>query len=282
MDRILELVHHLEPETAPPSAEVEARQREALLRSMGPAGGAPTRSRRRRPRHGGWFVALAGAAAVAVVVAMLVPGSSPSPRPPALAPGTSAVLTAITAALADTNHDIEEVQSTVSGAPPSATSWVDLANGACRTDTSLNGQRFSTLFDEHGRVVSVDYGKKEWWTLGSQGITCEPLTPRTIEDALTSGQYTVAGHTTIDGQPSLKLVSRTTSSGLHPMTKLTTLWVNATTYLPIQSTSTAHLTEQTIFAWLPATAANTAILDITVPPGFQQVAPPPRQVRPSP
>lgn len=280
MDPVVELVLQLEPDTAPPSVDLQARQREALLRSMAQAGHTRTPSRHWRPRHSGWFVALAGAAAAAVVVTILVPGSSPSRRPPAPAPATSAVLAAITTALTETSADIEQVQSTVSGAPLSTTSWVDLASGSCRTDTSVNGQLSLTLFDESGNAVIIDYGKKEWWTRGTEGVTCEPLlTPQIIEHALTTGQYTVAGHAVLDGQPSLKLVSTATSSGLHPMAKLAILWVNATTYLPIQSSSTGHLTEQTVFTWVPATATNTARLHIAVPAGFRQVAPPATHVK---
>jgi hypothetical protein len=275
MDRIDDLVQQLEPETAPPSADVQARQRDALLRSMARADEERTLPRHWRPRHKGWFVAISGAAAVAVVVAVLVVGSSSSPRPPAVTPGSSAVLAAITRALADTSDDIEEVQTTAPGAPVSTTSWVDLSTGACRVDTSLNGQPSLTLFVESGSAVVIDYGLQEWWTRSTEGLTCEPLTPQTIEQDVTTGQYTVAGHAIVDAQSSLKLVSMGPTTGLHPVAKLTTLWVNATTYLPIQSTSTGHLTAQTLFAWLPATAANTAILDMKVPSGFRMVVAPP-------
>lgn len=284
MDRIVELVRQLEPETAPPPADVRARQRAALLGSVVSVDERPAHPRRRRPPHRGWFVAIAGAAAAAVAGALLVAGShSPSrtsSKPPAVAPGTSAVLTAVTRALAGTGHDVEEVQSTVPGSPLATTAWVDLASGACRTDVSLNGQRISTLFDENGSAVSIDYGKRQWWTEGSRGVTCAPLTPQAIEQGMATGRYTVAGHTTLDGQPAIELVSTATSTGPHPVAMTTTLWVNATTYLPIQSTSTEHLTEHTVFTWLPATAANTSVLEVTEPPGFQQVAAPPPQVRP--
>ena len=157
----------------------------------------------------------------------------------------------------------------------SAASWVDLATGACHTDTSVAGRLVLTVFDEHGRVVIIDYGHRRWWTRASAGVTCHPLTPRVIEADLAAGRFTLAGHVTVDGQQSVKLVSTTTTSGLHPVAKLTTLWVNATTYLPIQLTSAGHLTERTLFSWRPATAASAAPLTIAVPAGFQHVAAPP-------
>lgn len=276
MDRIVDLVQQLEPEVVPPSVDVQARQRDALLRLIAPTREARTRRGRWRPRHKGWVVAIAGAAAVAVVAAILVSGSSSSPRAPAAAPGTSAVLTAITRVLASTSDDVEEVQSTAPGfVRLSATSWVDPATGACRTDTSVNGQPSLTLFVEHGRAVFIDYGLREVWTRATEGVTCEPLTPQAIEHDVTTANYTLAGHAIIDGQQLLKLVAMTTSSGLHPQTKLTTLWVNAATYLPVQSTSTGHVAEHTVFTWLPATSASTAVFDVVVPAGFRRVATPP-------
>lgn len=279
VDRIADLVQELEPETAPPPAGAQARQREGLLRAMASADEVRARPRHRRPRHAGRLVTLAGATAAAVVVATVARGPSPAARPPAPAPGTTTVLTAVATALSGTGHDVEEARSTASGSPLSATSWVDLATGACRVDTSLGGRRLLTLFDEAGRVVFVDYGRRVWWSGGSRGVTCQPLTPRAIGHDVAAGRYAVAGHTTVDGQPSEKLVATTTSSGLHPTTKLTTLWVSATTHLPIQSTAAGHLTELTVFQWVPATAGTTAVLDVTVPTGFRHVAPPPTQAR---
>ena len=276
MDPIVELVQQLEPDTEAPSESVEARQRDALLRSMVKADQTRTRpARGRPPRHKRWLVVIAAAAAAAVLAAILVSGSSSPPRPPA---ATSIVLTAVRRALVNTSRDIEEVHSTLLGVfELSTTSWVDLATGACRSDTSVNGKPSLTVFVEHGRAVFIDHGDREWWARAAGGVTCEPLTPQTIEHDLTNGRYLLAGHATVDGQPSLKLVTTTTTTttGLHPMTKVSTLWVNATTYLPIQSTSTGHLTERTAFTWLPTTAANTAILEISIPAGFRLAATPP-------
>jgi hypothetical protein len=274
MDPIVELVQQLEPETAAPSESIEARQRDALMRSMVNADRARTRPARGRPaRHKRWLLVIVGAAAAAVLAAILVSGSSSPPRPPA---ATSIVLTAVRRALVNTSDDIEEVRSTLPGVVAlSTTSWVDLATGACRTDTSVNGKPSLTLFVEHGRAVVIDHGDRQWWTRAAGGVSCEPLTPQTIEHDLSTGDYMLAGHATVDGQPSLKLVTTMMTTGLHPVTKVSTLWVNATTYLPIQSTSTGHLTERTAFTWLPTTATNTATLKISIPGGFRQVATPP-------
>jgi hypothetical protein len=271
MDRIADLVQQLEPETPLPSEDVRARQRDSFLRSMALADEGRTHSRRGRFRHKGWFLAIAGAVAAVVVAAVLVPRSSPSPSPSV---ATSAVLTAITRTLAKTSNDIEEVQSSVPGTPLSTISWVDLSTGACRTDTSLNGEPSLTIFVEQGKAVFINHDLREWWSRSTEGVACEPLTPQVIEHDLASGHYRVDGHPALDAQASLKLVSKSATTGPHQVTQLTTLWVNAATYLPIQSTSAGHLPEQTVFTWLPATPSHTGILKIAIPAGVRQIAPP--------
>jgi hypothetical protein len=269
MDRIAELVQLLEPEVAAPSSHLQARQREDLFRFMASVEKADSGPAHWRLRA--WHLAIAGSvAAVAVAAATFVPGSS-TPRSPLAAPRTSAVLTAVTRALTSTGGDIEEIQSSISAAIRlSSTSWIDLDTGICRTDTSINAQPSLTVFVGDGNAVIIDYARREWWTREASGVTCEsPLTPQAIEHDVTTGDYRLAGHATVGGQPALKLVSTTT--GAQRVTKVTTLWVNATTYLPIQSTSLGHAREQTLFTWLPATSVNAAILDFKVPAGFLQV-----------
>ena len=286
MDRLAELVGELEPDTAPPSPDAEIRQRAALFHSMGAADRARPGPVRRRPRRAGWWLAIAGAAAAAVIGVAVLPGSlsSPgtSPHPPGVVPGTSAVLASVTRALAGTSGDIEEVRSTVPVVGLDSTAWVDLATGACRTDTAVGANPTLTVFVEDGRAVIIDYANRQWWSRNSEGVTCEPLTPHTIEQDVAAGRYSLAGHGIIDERPALRLVSTAATSGLQPVAKLTTLWVDATTYLPIQSTSTGHLTETTIFSWLPATTGNRAVLKIAVPGGFSHVAAPPPSRRTAP
>ncbi|MHB1776066.1 MAG: hypothetical protein ACYCU7_08775 [Acidimicrobiales bacterium] len=274
-ERIADLVQLLEPEVAPPSAAVRSRQRDALLRSMAPpAENWRRRGWRRLPRRPGWLAAaaLGAAAAVAAVAVIAVPGNPPAPRPRAAAPGTSAVLTAVRRALAGTIGDIEEVRSTVPAAVPlSSTTWVDLASGACRTDTSVGGRPSLTVFVEDGRAVVVDYRLGEWWARGSEGVTCTPPTPQSIEHDLATGHDTLVGRAIVGGRETLELRSTVTTSGPHPVARSTTLWVDAASFLPIRSTSVGRVGEQTVFRWLPATPANAGILHATVPAGFRHV-----------
>ena len=283
MDRLVQLVGQLAPETAPPSPDAKARQRAALVRSIEAAGSARPGPGRHHPRRRGWLLAVGAAAAAAVTGMVVVPGSR-SPRPPShppyVAPGTSAVLTAVTGALAGTGGDIEEVRQTVPMGQLGSTAWVDLATGACRVNTAVGGKLTLTVFVGDGHAVIIDHANRQWWSRSSGGVTCEQLTPRTIALDVAAGRYTIAGQGNIDGRRVLRLVSRAATSGLHPVTKLTTLWVDATTYLPVQSTTSGHLTEKTVFAWLPATANNRAVLEVAVPAGFRHVATPSSQPPP--
>ncbi len=285
MEELVELVEQLEPETLPPPPDAQARQRAALFQSMEAVGRAQSPHPRWRSGHGRWLVAIAGAAAAAVIGVALVPGWLSAPHtshPTGVAPGTSAALTAVTRALAATSGDVEEVRSTVSETGLESTAWVDIATGACRTETAVGGRPSLTVFVEDGMAVIIDDAKREWWSRNSQGVTCAPLTPQTIEQDVAAGHYSLSGHGVIDGRRALRLVSRTTPSGFHGLTKVTTLWVDATTHLPIQSTSIGHVTEKTVFTWLPATASNRAVLKITVPAGFRHAAAPPPTRRSAP
>ena len=286
MDRLAQLVGQLEPETAPPPPDAQSRQRAVLFQSMEAADRARPRPGRSHSRRGGWFLAIAGAAAAAVIGVAVVPGwlsaPHPSPHPPGVAPGTAAVLTAVTRALASTGGDIEEVRSTVSVVGLDSTAWVDLTTGACRTDTSVGAKPTLTVFVENGQAVIIDHANRQWWSRNSGGVTCAPLTPQTISQDVAAGRYSLAGHGIIDGRRGLRLVSTAATSGLHPVTKLATLWVDAATYLPIQSTSTGHVTDKTVFAWLPATVPNRAVLKIAVPAGFQHIEAPPPSRLPAP
>ncbi len=280
MDRILELVGQLEPAAGPPPSGAQARQRAALFRSIAPGEvRTPTHRPLWRPAGADWPLALAGLAVAAVAGALLLPGLLYPIRPfspgPGVAPGTAAALTGVRRALTGAGGDVEVVTSTVAAGGLTATTWVDLVSGACRTDTSVRGVPQLTVFVEAGRAVILDYRSRQWWSRPSEGVRCEPPTPATILRDLAQGDYSLAGRTTIDGKPSLELVSTAPTSGLHPITKLSTLWVDAATYLPIQSVSTGHLAERTTFSWVAATKSTAAILKVAVPPGFHRAPIPP-------
>jgi len=86
--------------------------------------------------------------------------------------------------------------------------------------------------------------------------------PGFIRSQLACGAYTVAGHQLIGRVDTIKLTGGQWS----------TLWVDPASYLPVQvSFGPQHMA----FQWRPATPANLAQLNVSVPAGFQQVQPPP-------
>lgn len=125
---------------------------------------------------------------------------------------------------------------------------------------------------------------------GAQGITGYSLDGTSagsvascMRELLASGTATVAGHQRIGGVDTIKidLTSRL------PLTWRQTLWVNPSTYLPVQMTTLPYsgdgypymhypplavgpFTEAvTEFQWLPPTPANLAQLNAPIPPGFR-------------
>jgi hypothetical protein len=90
--------------------------------------------------------------------------------------------------------------------------------------------------------------------------------PGFIRSQLACGAYTVVGRQFVGGIDAIKLTNGATNS----LTS-TTLLVNPATYRPIEvTTGPMHLT----FEWLPASPANLAHLQVTVPAGYQQVKAP--------
>jgi uncharacterized membrane protein len=84
----------------------------------------------------------------------------------------------------------------------------------------------------------------------------------------------VAGRQLIDGIDAIKI---TGNNGLD------TLWVSPSTYLPVRvMLSLRKVQVQTDFSWLAPTPANLAQLNVAVPAGFRQVAPPAHARTPQP
>ena len=110
-----------------------------------------------------------------------------------------------------------------------------------------------------------------------------------IRELLASGKATVAGHQRIGGADTIKIALTSRLPAPEPGAPQwhQTLWVNPTTYLPVQITTLPYpgdgspymhfpplavgsFTEAvTQFQWLPPTPANLAQLNAPVPPGFR-------------
>jgi hypothetical protein len=93
-------------------------------------------------------------------------------------------------------------------------------------------------------------------------------TPRGTDLAhqIAQGQWRIAGHTRLRGQPAIKLAQ--TASGTyqgHPVT----LWVSAATYLPLRLIWVYGKTIQTNnWFYLPPSQANLGHLQVAIPPGY--------------
>jgi hypothetical protein len=97
--------------------------------------------------------------------------------------------------------------------------------------------------------------------------------PARLVQGIASGAWRVVGRTSLDGQPAIEL-SGTSAAGFLPMP--VTLWVDAQTYLPIRMVSGAAAADTGMgvfdFSFLPPTAANLALLQVPIPPGYPQAA----------
>jgi hypothetical protein len=82
-----------------------------------------------------------------------------------------------------------------------------------------------------------------------------------IESGLRCCAFQLAGHQQVDGIDTIKL------TGIVDGRPAFTLWVDARTYLPVQTTGDGVVMQ---FRWLPPTQANLAKLTGTIPPGFHR------------
>jgi hypothetical protein len=121
----------------------------------------------------------------------------------------------------------------------------------------------------------------------SLGETSADSVASCVRELLVSGKATVTGHQWIDDVDTIKIALATGSTPRSPKpTWRQTLWVNPSTYLPVQMTvlpysgngayvgfsqlANGPFTEAvTEFRWLPPTPANLAQLNAPIPSGFR-------------
>ena len=143
--------------------------------------------------------------------------------------------------------------------------------------------------DVAGQRIAVDFSNQTWQSsrpscvaLTPGAETSEFLDPKTHQ--LTSNISTivadellrVVGYPTVDGQPTVELKADA------PGAPTLDLWVNASTYLPVQLVSTGPVgdpnsvdsTTVDHFSFLGPTQSNLANLQVTVPPGFKETVSP--------
>ncbi|MGH3151035.1 MAG: hypothetical protein ACRDOB_09930 [Streptosporangiaceae bacterium] len=228
----------------------------------------------------GTAMAIAAGTAAGVAAATSSPAAIPAQT-------TAYIVSHISSALA-TNDEISH--TTVSYGPPGNTQVVlyhwkygtrfrDLSEFRGQPDSDNWGQDFGR---PDGYQILVDYPRRSWERLGAAqystvvpSFACPtygrffiPLSQwepadlsSIIESGLRCGAFRVAGHQRVDGTDTIELTA------IYDGKPLFTLWVDASTYLPVQLTAQQ---EEMQFRWLPPTQANLAQLTGTIPPGFHR------------
>ncbi len=134
-----------------------------------------------------------------------------------------------------------------------------------------------------GERIDVNFTNRTWQTSVQ---TCVALTPgldtvafvdpktgqlvSNVKTLVANGFLQVVGYPTVDGQATVEL--RSNANGATTLD----LWVNAETYLPVQSVSTSPTTGPNAgtstttvhYSFLNPTQSNLDNLDVTAPPGF--------------
>jgi hypothetical protein len=216
---------------------------------------------RRRLGRAALLFAAGGATALALLLA--VPGTT--------LPSAAEVLTHARAAVADTTHDIVELhQARPDGA--TSTGWLDIATGASYGDSfaptpdGIVETRSWVL--ANGQEVNVDLREKWWWEtpVGTVHILVGNM-PSTIAGQLRNGTYSVVGQSVVGGVSTLEL-SQTIQPG-----ETETLWVDASTYLPVKAvfSDSSGTTSTETYAWEPANSTTEAVFTVKIPSGLTQV-----------
>jgi hypothetical protein len=187
-------------------------------------------------------------------------------------------------------YETDRAPDATTGAVVHSQEWTIPGGTADRletTDAAGNPIHAYVSNDVHGQdtVVSVDYAAHTWSTTTysdapAGGSAPLPQSPQQGASQLradqASGKATVLGLTTVDGQNALELKEGSLAAG----EQLT--WVDASTYLPIRELDTApgqplssDENIQADYQWLPATAANLALVTpaTAIPAGFTEVSP---------
>jgi hypothetical protein len=123
-------------------------------------------------------------------------------------------------------------------------------------------------------TTDVWYPDRTWFRgTTSSVLLAGGLSPAVIRDQVADGGFTVVGTT-------FGTLELTWSRTIGARTSVTTLWVDARTYLPLRSVSTARRgpgagpvhTISTDYQVLPATTANLGLLTPPIPAGFRRTA----------
>jgi len=134
-------------------------------------------------------------------------------------------------------------------------------------------------FDQGGLQLSgtdlvVNHFRHVWGVWHGQFVLGFPLDAAGIRAEIANGQFTVVGQTELHGQQAIELkINVPPNHEAPPHTTAARLWVDATTYLPVQQYVRRSNGEQYVqeFTFLPPTPANLAKLRPVIPAGYRHV-----------
>jgi hypothetical protein len=126
-----------------------------------------------------------------------------------------------------------------------------------------------------GELIDVEYSGKRWSDQKATLIAAAPVFGADqVRNEIAQGYLHVDGRAMAGGEKAIKLSLRGVRGDS------STVWIDASTYLPIKSVSimsvgTPGQTITTGYQMLPATPGNLASLNVLVPTGFTKTATPP-------
>jgi hypothetical protein len=126
-----------------------------------------------------------------------------------------------------------------------------------------------------GTVMAVNHFRHVWSECQSTFILGFTLDPAGIRAELANGQFTVIGPTELDGQQAIELqINVPPNNEAPPHIVAERMWVNATTYLPMQEYTRWSNGQQSVgdFVFLPPTPANLAKLRPVIPAGYTRAS----------
>lgn len=135
-------------------------------------------------------------------------------------------------------------------------------------------------FDQGGLQLSgtslvVNHFRHVWGVWHGQFILGFPLDAAGIRAEIANGQFTIVGPTELHGQQAIELrINVPPSHEAPPHATAARLWVNATTYLPMQQYLRMSNGEQYVqdYTFRPATPGNLAKLRPVIPAGYKHVS----------
>jgi hypothetical protein len=301
-----------------PAGLLDDEECELLLQQL-LTGSRDEKERTKRPSQTPWrWLAaggsLVGAAAVVLIVALIAVGghnrgvsSAHHAEPFPSQIQTVADISANTsrAVLAASQTGILQSTSTIVGSGqatgPTTRSWSDLSNSQAVLEIlGPDGSPQTVMVQgSSGTVAVISYKDRAWWTApsfsGANGQTLSPTIEsaqgqiQDLEAALAKGtMQIIARAQSVDDQTTIELAGSELPSALGEQL---TIWINESTYLPVQARSvdslptslapSGGLETDTTYQWVPPTAANLAQLTPSIPAGFPQLSGPPLQSPPT-